>query len=106
MAKDKLFEKPFDGAISRFAEKEAPKEIRAGAGEGRQGRHPRPALPLPGAARRRRLRGGLRALPARARQGADLDPREGQRIVIVFEGRDAAGKGGTIQAFTENLNPR
>ena len=30
----------------------------------------------------------------------------GQRIVIVFEGRDAAGKGGTIDAFTENLNPR
>ncbi len=30
----------------------------------------------------------------------------GERIVIVFEGRDAAGKGGTIQRFTENLNPR
>jgi polyphosphate kinase 2 len=31
---------------------------------------------------------------------------EGQRIVIVFEGRDAAGKGGTIKRFTEHLNPR
>jgi polyphosphate kinase len=30
----------------------------------------------------------------------------GGRLVIVFEGRDAAGKGGTIQRFTENLNPR
>jgi len=30
----------------------------------------------------------------------------GQRIVIVFEGRDAAGKGGTIKRFTEHLNPR
>ena len=29
-----------------------------------------------------------------------------QRIVIVFEGRDAAGKGGTIKRFTEYLNPR
>ncbi len=29
-----------------------------------------------------------------------------QRVVILFEGRDAAGKGGTIKRFTENLNPR
>ncbi len=30
----------------------------------------------------------------------------GSRLMIVFEGRDAAGKGGTIKRFTENLNPR
>ena len=30
----------------------------------------------------------------------------GQRIVIVFEGRDAAGKGGTIRALTERVSPR
>ena len=30
----------------------------------------------------------------------------GQKIVILFEGRDAAGKGGTIKRFTEHLNPR
>ncbi len=30
----------------------------------------------------------------------------GQRIVFLFEGRDAAGKGGTIQRFMEHLNPR
>ena len=29
-----------------------------------------------------------------------------QRIVILFEGRDAAGKGGTIKRFMEHLNPR
>ena len=29
-----------------------------------------------------------------------------QRHVVVFEGRDAAGKGGTIKRFTEHLNPR
>jgi polyphosphate kinase len=29
-----------------------------------------------------------------------------RRLVILFEGRDAAGKGGTIKRFTENLNPR
>jgi polyphosphate kinase 2 len=31
---------------------------------------------------------------------------EGQRLVIVFEGRDAAGKGSTIKRVTEYLNPR
>ncbi|MFF7335312.1 polyphosphate kinase 2 [Streptomyces sp. NPDC090306] len=30
----------------------------------------------------------------------------GARVVVVCEGRDAAGKGGTIQRFTERLNPR
>src|SRR5690349_8673334 len=31
---------------------------------------------------------------------------EGARIVILFEGRDAAGKGGTIKAITERVSPR
>ncbi len=30
----------------------------------------------------------------------------GQRVVILFEGRDAAGKGGTIKRFMEHMNPR
>jgi polyphosphate kinase len=32
--------------------------------------------------------------------------RERKRVVIIFEGRDAAGKGGTIKRFAEHLNPR
>lgn len=31
---------------------------------------------------------------------------DGQRIAVLVEGRDAAGKGGTIRRFTEHLNPR
>ncbi|MEM7462098.1 MAG: polyphosphate kinase 2 [Pseudomonadota bacterium] len=31
---------------------------------------------------------------------------EGLRVVVIFEGRDAAGKGGTIKRITEPLNPR
>ncbi|MEN1727714.1 MAG: polyphosphate kinase 2, partial [Pseudomonadota bacterium] len=30
----------------------------------------------------------------------------GQKIILLFEGRDAAGKGGTIKRFNEHLNPR
>jgi polyphosphate kinase 2 len=32
--------------------------------------------------------------------------RTGERVVVLFEGRDAAGKGGTIKRFMEHLNPR
>jgi polyphosphate kinase 2 len=32
--------------------------------------------------------------------------RKGERVVVIFEGRDAAGKGGTIKRITEHLNPR
>lgn len=32
--------------------------------------------------------------------------RESLRVAVIFEGRDAAGKGGTIKRVTENLNPR
>ena len=32
--------------------------------------------------------------------------KNGERVMVVFEGRDAAGKGGTIKTYLENLNPR
>ena len=32
--------------------------------------------------------------------------REGERVVLIFEGRDAAGKGSTIKRVTQYLNPR
>src|ERR1700760_1751042 len=31
---------------------------------------------------------------------------KGLRVIVVFEGRDAAGKGGTIRALTERVSPR
>ena len=31
---------------------------------------------------------------------------QGLKVVLIFEGRDAAGKGGTIKRLTEPLNPR
>ncbi|WP_457615532.1 polyphosphate kinase 2 [Lutibacter sp.] len=32
--------------------------------------------------------------------------KEGERIIVIFEGRDAAGKGGAIRRITERINPR
>jgi polyphosphate kinase 2 len=48
----------------------------------------------------------LRKLQAQVCQLQDWVKSEGLRVIIVFEGRDAAGKGGTIRALTERVSPR
>src|SRR6188474_1863542 len=47
----------------------------------------------------RRLQGELCALQAWVKE-------KGLRVIVVFEGRDGAGKGGTIRALTERVSPR
>jgi polyphosphate kinase 2 len=48
----------------------------------------------------------LRRLQAELCQLQEWVKATGQRIVVVLEGRDAAGKGGTIKAITERVSPR
>ena len=48
----------------------------------------------------------LRKLQAHLCQLQDWVKAKGLRVIIVFEGRDAAGKGGTIRALTERVSPR
>lgn len=48
----------------------------------------------------------LQALQIEMVKMLDWVKKTGQRIVVVFEGRDAAGKGGAIKRMTEHLNPR
>ena len=48
----------------------------------------------------------LRRLQIELLKLLDWVQNRGERIVIVFEGRDAAGKGGTIARLTQHLNPR
>ncbi len=48
----------------------------------------------------------LRRLQIELVRMLDWVKKTGERIVILFEGRDGAGKGGTIQRLTEHLNPR
>ena len=48
----------------------------------------------------------LLKLQAELAQLQDWVKQEGLRVVVVFEGRDAAGKGGTIRAITERVSPR
>ncbi len=48
----------------------------------------------------------LRKLQVKLCRLQDWVKEKGLRIIIVFEGRDAAGKGGTIKAITERVSPR
>ncbi len=48
----------------------------------------------------------LRKLQAELCRVQDWVKESGARVIIVFEGRDAAGKGGTIKAITERVSPR
>jgi polyphosphate kinase len=48
----------------------------------------------------------LRSLQAQLCLLQDSVKKNGDRIVVVFEGRDGAGKGGTIRAITERVSPR
>ena len=55
---------------------------------------------------RKRYEKELRRLQAELCNLQDWVKYEGLRVMIVFEGRDAAGKGGTIRAITERVSPR
>ena len=48
----------------------------------------------------------LHKLQVRLCHMQDWVKEKGLRVIILFEGRDAAGKGGTIKAITERVSPR
>ena len=48
----------------------------------------------------------LRRLQAKLCAMQDWVKVKGLRVIVIFEGRDAAGKGGTIKALTERVSPR
>ncbi len=60
----------------------------------------------PAKLKRRDYEQELRKLQAELCVVQDWVKATGQRIIIIFEGRDAAGKGGTIRAITEKVSPR
>src|SRR5579863_3842089 len=55
---------------------------------------------------RKQYEAELRRLQAELCKLQDWVKHRGLRIIVVFEGRDAAGKGGTIRALTERVSPR
>src|SRR5467141_4526371 len=59
-----------------------------------------------GKLKRKAYEAELRKLQVQLCRLQDWVKHEGLRIIMLFEGRDAAGKGGTIKAITERVSPR
>ncbi|WP_050929788.1 polyphosphate kinase 2 [Aestuariivita boseongensis] len=99
-------ELPFDGAISAFFKDGAPDEVRKAIKRAEKGDIIDPSYPHSERLARKVYEADLAALQIELVKMQAWVKETGQRVVLVFEGRDAAGKGGTIKRFRENLNPR
>lgn len=97
---------PFDGGISRFAKEDAPKHVRDAVKGAKKNDILNPAYPYDRRWDKDDYETALEALQIELVRMQAWARDTGQRIAIVFEGRDAAGKGGTIKRLRENLNPR
>ena len=97
---------PFDGAISRYFREGAPKEVRKAIEKADKDEIITASYPYREEIRGKDYDKQMEALQIElAKMQAGLKA-SGKRLLVVFEGRDAAGKGGTIKAVTANLNPR
>ncbi|MCF2903922.1 polyphosphate kinase 2 [Octadecabacter sp. CECT 8868] len=97
---------PFDGEISRYFREDAPADVRAEIEGVKKGEILATDFPYDKKWKRSEYEEALAALQIELVKMQRWAKETGQRIAIVFEGRDAAGKGGTIKRFRENLNPR
>lgn len=97
---------PFDGAISAFFDDDAPDDIRNAIKRREKGEIINPDYPYDERMPRKAYKKDLGALQIELVKMKTWARETGARVVIVFEGRDAAGKGGTIKRFRKNLNPR
>lgn len=97
---------PFDGAISDFYANEAPEAVRSAIKEAGKKDILSDSFPYAERMGRDGYEDQLAALQLEmVKLQADVKA-TGKRVAVVFEGRDAAGKGGTIKRFRANLNPR
>jgi len=97
---------PFDGGISRYYEEEAPEDVRKAITEAKKGAILNDEYPYDKRWDRDAYEEALAALQLELVRMLAWVRETEQRVVVVFEGRDAAGKGGTIKRIRENLNPR
>ncbi len=97
---------PFDGAISTFYNEKAPGAVRDAIKSSVGGDILSKSYPYGARMKRKQYEKDMAALQIELVRFQHWVRENGQRVAIVFEGRDAAGKGGTIKRFRENLNPR
>jgi polyphosphate kinase 2 len=97
---------PFDGAITKYFKNDAPKDVRKAIETREKDKIMSPTYPYREEMRRKDYEAHMEKLQLQlVRLQADIKT-TGKRIICLFEGRDAAGKGGTIEALRLNFNPR
>ncbi len=97
---------PFDGAISTYFETEAPSAVRDAIKRAEKNDILSTTYPHSERMARKPYERELAALQIELVKFQAWVKATGARVACVFEGRDGAGKGGTISRFRTNLNPR
>lgn len=97
---------PFDGAITAYFNDHAPDAVRKAIKRAEKDDILSPSYPHSDSLARKAYEAEFTQLQIELVKLQAWVKASGQRVAIVFEGRDAAGKGGTIKRFRENLNPR
>ncbi|WP_282151076.1 polyphosphate kinase 2 [Ruegeria atlantica] len=94
------------GSIEKYFRKDAPKEVRSAIENAKKDDILNPTYPYKERMKRKDYEKEMDVLQIELVKMQSWVRATGNRVAIIFEGRDAAGKGGTIKRFRENLNPR
>lgn len=97
---------PFDGAISKYLTSQAPDEVRSAIEKGGKREILTPDFPYDRWMKESEYEARMKALQIELVKFKAWVEASGQRVVVIFEGRDTAGKSGAIKRVSENLNPR
>jgi len=97
---------PFDGEISAYFKTNAPEHVRKAIKGAPTGVILDPAFPHRNRLKKKPYQTHYDALQIELTKFQSWVKETNQRVAIIFEGRDAAGKGGAIKRIRENLNPR
>lgn len=97
---------PFAGAISAFLADEAPADVRAAIKDARKRDIITPGFPYDRWMKKDDYASHMKDLQVELVKFNAWVVATGQRVTVLFEGRDTAGKSGAIKRVAENLNPR
>ncbi len=97
---------PFDGAISAYYRNDAPETVRKAVRDGDKTDILTDDFPYDRWMKKSDYEDRMQALQVEMVKFQRWVEASGQRVVVIFEGRDTAGKSGAIKRVGENLNPR
>ncbi|MCB2136199.1 MAG: polyphosphate kinase 2 [Rhodobacteraceae bacterium] len=103
---EEIAEIPFVGEITRFLETGAPPDIREAIAKAGKKDILSPTYPYDRTMKKGRYAAAMEPLQVELVKMLHDLRAKGKRLTVLFEGRDAAGKGGAIERMRDNLNPR